>query len=136
MKDHNQSQTVSISAPGAGAPRPNGGQRYISVDFEDLQRRASDLENVPRVLAWLYCGRYDVLDVAERLTRAGYEGRLTAVCRPLPKKAVVEREMKRNFPRIVFDVEMDENAGSANPYEATLRSDPGLRAIETPPLHA
>ena len=89
------------------------------------------------VVSWLFCARYDACDVADMLSKAEFRGRYRAAAAHLPKAAMVEREIRSQFPTLDFAIECPVTLdGSGARYHARLinaeRSKPGSEAKAAP----
>lgn len=76
----------------------------ILARFDDIAAARLAVWHPALVLAPLVGTGFDCFDLAERLTGAGFTGRLRAVVDTLPNPAVVRREFAAQFPGLDFDV--------------------------------
>lgn len=66
----------------------------------------------PEVVISLMVGPgFDCIDVAERLTEAGFRGTFRAVAPRVPDKGMVQREISDRFPGLDFDLVMVKTPG-------------------------
>ncbi len=89
---------------------------YISLD--DLDQACLDRTNPDVVLCPLVAKGFDALDVALRLQELKFDGRMRAICPPLPDPQVVLREVHILCPELDFNL---------------LEIDTSLQADEKPP---
>lgn len=76
----------------------------VVARFNDITAAQLAVWRPALVLAPLVGAGFDCFDLAERLTGAGFSGRLRAVVDSLPNPAVVRREIATHFPALDFDV--------------------------------
>lgn len=72
---------------------------YEAITAELIGRNAPDM-----VLAPLVAAEYDITDLAERLVRAGFRGRLRAYTRRLPDPRMVRAELRAGWPELEVDL--------------------------------
>ena len=85
--------------------------RPDEIDWSLLARLAPELILSPLILV-----RFDVIDLAGRLAALDFRGRYRAVCPLLPRPQVVRDEVRREAPRLDFDLWMfDESGEPAQP---------------------
>ncbi len=92
--------TLSVAAGAEPGPVPDHPHVPIPVEYHALdpglvRRTAPDL-----VMCWLLCARYDAVDVARVLTACRFERPLIVATPALPHPAVVERELRAQFPSL------------------------------------
>lgn len=92
--------TLSVAAGQEPGPLPDHPHVPIPVAYRALDpglilRTAPDL-----VMCWLFCARYDAVDVARILCACRFEGRLVIAAPALPRPALVERELRTQFPSL------------------------------------
>ncbi len=89
--------TFGPTAPASTVPPTNP---PLQRDIARLDALLLRLLQPDEVLCWLFCDGYDACDVAERLSAAGFGGRLT-ICAPgLAAPDRVGRELRRAYPRL------------------------------------
>lgn len=75
-----------------------------AVRFDEFGARMLAELAPSSVLAPLFSARFDCVDVANCLARAAYPGRFCVIAEALPDKAMVERELTRQFPALDLHV--------------------------------
>ncbi|MGJ8587075.1 MAG: hypothetical protein ACSHXW_02890 [Yoonia sp.] len=86
------------------------GRTLVSLDhvhFTDLDGLTSELlsEIDPDlILSPLFGGNFDVIDVAQRLTELGYEGRYRAISENMPDSEMIRREVCAQSEGLDFDL--------------------------------
>ncbi|MFN4158398.1 MAG: hypothetical protein ACK4GO_08365 [Gemmobacter sp.] len=58
----------------------------------------------PAVVLALFCPMHDAARMAGRLERLGYRGRVILLAPPVPDRAMVERELRAQFPYLRLQV--------------------------------
>lgn len=118
-------EVAKIEVAGCELPALNLSSRAKSYEPGDLLARLKSGLVPDAIVSWLFCARYDVFDIAERLVLCGYRGRVIAVSPPLPDKAMVLRELNEAFPMLHFDIWFSDPADEdrteqADPFETVL----------------
>jgi hypothetical protein len=77
------------------------GVDYRSFDVTFLHQTCPD-----EVRCWLFCAEYDAVDIAAILAAAGFRGLLRTRSRPMPKTAMIRREIHRVCPGLRLRLDM------------------------------
>ncbi|WP_137700481.1 hypothetical protein [Marimonas lutisalis] len=95
---------LSIAAGDEPGPTPDGKHTLVELPIETLSVEAVRRMAPDKVICWLFCPRYDVFDIAAHLEAAGFEGTLIAAAAQLPRKSIVEKELRARFPGLAFQL--------------------------------
>jgi hypothetical protein len=84
------------------------------LDFAALNDTALDKIRPQVVVAPLFSEEFDIVDVAEALSFAGFFGELWAVGPALPNPGLIEREIREFAGHITFRIVSDPKVKVAN----------------------
>lgn len=99
----------------AGHPLPADGDLYFA-DITDINTAFLVRIRPDVVLAPLMSSKFDCVDLAAALVRAGFTGRLRALAPfVLPNPNIIRREVKSFFPDLDFDVIIARPGGLRRP---------------------
>ena len=110
-------------APDEGtAPSEGLASLAANVPYRLLRHPSLKIEDVETIFCWLFCSSYDVLDIAELLSKRTFSGTLIAQTWDLPNPKMVKAELRRSYPKLSFDIEFMPDAQSGNHnYERFMR---------------
>lgn len=123
MTFHEGLRTMITLAPDEGtAPSAGLSSLAANVPYRLLRHPSLKIEDVETVFCWLFCSSYDVLDIAETLSKRTFSGTLIAQTWDLPNPKIVKAELRRSYPMLSFDIEfMPETHSGNEKYERFMR---------------
>lgn len=80
------------------------GVKILRAKHRDITAELIAREQPDLVVAPLVGVGFDGVDVAQRLTAAGFKGQFLVVASTLPSPAIVRREIAAQFPALDFDL--------------------------------
>jgi hypothetical protein len=86
-----------------GLVRP---EAAASIAFADLAQYLPQVPTLELVVAPLFCGDFDALEIIETLGDAGYRGLLRITTPALPNRQIVLRELRSHAVRQGITIEM------------------------------
>ena len=72
--------------------------------YDDLTLEFMETHRPDMVLSPLISSRYDVLDLAQKLSDMDFAGRLRVICAALPNLELISTEVRFEYPDIDFDL--------------------------------
>lgn len=106
VKTSESSNLLLVDPGGKLPPSLNeiSGQAIQVLQYDQITAKKMAALRPELVLAPLLTTRFDILDLAKRLERFGFTGKLRAYSTPLPNIDFIRQEVRAAHPQLDFDI--------------------------------